>query len=458
MKLWASFLFVVLAACSLTPEMPGLPDRDQLPIGPNVDTAYENARARPDSAEANGELGIRVQQHRDLVNAEILYHRAFLLDPAAFRWLYYIGEAQASIDNYSAAVATLRHALTKNPDYVPARLKLAELLLRMGNFVEGKQLFEQLTKTKQGAAIAWYGLGRIFRKQGQLAPAADAFRHACSEFPAYGAAHYELGFTALQLGLDAEARRHFILSETYKTVIPPLADPLLARIRGKRTRAGDYVHQAYELEQQDQLAAARRVYLRALHIDSHDVEAQARLVLVLGRSGEPDEAEMHYRRAIDLDSDFADAYANYGLIELGQKRYQEAQTSFKQALAINPYQPDALASLGYLLERERQPRSAERYYRLAVKCRRNFRRAHLRLASLLINMRRYQEAFPELEAALAIEDAKTPRFLYEAATQYLRAGNRDRARECLQRARALATAYHQTKLLDEMDADRWPLR
>ena len=181
-------------------------------------------------------------------------------------------------------------------------------------------------------------------------------------------------------------------------------------------------------------------------------------MLVLGRSGEPDEGEMHYRRAIDLDSDFADAYANYGLIELGQKRYQEARTSFKRALAINPYQPDALASLGYLLERERQPRLAEHYYRLAVKCRQNFRRAHLRLASLLINMRRYREAFPELEAVLAIKDAKTPRFLYEAATQYLRAGNRDRARESLQRARALATAYHQTKLLDEMDADRWTLR
>ncbi len=448
----------LLSACGFAPGLPDLPERDRLPIGSDVNTAYEEVLAAPENSETNGALGIVLHRHDDFADAETLYHRAYLLDPEAVRWLYYIGDTQASQDRYSAAAGSLRRVLLKDPTCLPAKVKLAELFLRMENLVEGEQLLKELTGVDESAAIAWYGLGRLYQKRAETARAAEAFRRACDLFPSFGPAHYELGFTSAQLSHEAEARRHFLLSEDYKMTFPPLADPLLAQVRGSRTRACDYLRLGYQEEEKGEYEQARRHYERALHIDPRSARAHARLILVLDHSGDPAAAAMHYRRAIDLDSDLAGAYANYGLMLVEQKRYQEATTAFERALAINPYQPDALASLGTLLEENGHLRAAERRYRLATQCRHNFRRAHLLLATLLVNSHRHAEAFRELDAVLATEDARTPRFLWLAATQYVRAGNRAKARECLRKARKLAAGYGQMQLLDTIETERWAFR
>ncbi len=449
---------LALGACSLQPEMPALPDREALPLGAEVDSAYEKVVAHPREAEANGKLGMVLHRRDNYALAEILYHRAFLLEPGAFRWIYYIAEAQASQDNYDAAVATLRHALRQDPSYVPAKLRLAELTFRMGNLVESEQIYQQLTGNEEAAATANYWLGRIEARQGHPEEAMEFYRRACERFPAYGPAHFALGSAAAQTGEEETAREHFILAEKYKMQVPPISDPLLAAIRGESTRASDYLRRGYELESRGKIKEAAQEYEKALRIDSRAAEAHARLVRIAAELGQPAEAEKHYRKAAALDPDAADAYSNYGAVLLQQKRYQEARTAFERALAVDPYHPEALMHLAYLQEIEHQPQPAERNYREAIQCRPGYREAHLRLGSLLRKLGRYEEAAKQFDAALEKRDEKTPRLLYEIAVEYGYAGNARQARTYLAEARRLAARYGQVKLLDEIDKQsrgRW---
>ena len=60
------------------------------------------------------------------------YRRARLLDPDDRELVYYLGIARLQSGDDAAALADLRETLRLMPDYQPARLRLAELLMKTG--------------------------------------------------------------------------------------------------------------------------------------------------------------------------------------------------------------------------------------------------------------------------------------------------------------------------------------
>ncbi len=452
----------VSARQSELPELPKLNMADFLPaIRRQVQQADAAARALPQSAEASGKLGMVLDAYQQYDSAAVCYERARRLDARSFRWAYYLGTLQVHQGNHDQAAVTLREALRLAPDYLPARLKLAESLLAAGNLQESGNIYEGILKSvpQSGGgdiaakAEALYGMGRVEAARGQTAAATESYRKACDVFPAYGAAQYALALAYRKLGEPEKAGPHFRAYEANTTVTPPLEDPLLAAVQALNLGAGPHLLRSVELEHQGRLTEAIAEQELALVIDPDNVQANINLISLYARHGEADKAEQHYQAAVRLNPNRADSFYNHGVLLLRQGKYSEAEQAFRRALEINPFYAEAHNNLGILLERQGRTEGALAEYEASLDNQPNSRLAHYHIGKLLVDQKKYHEGIEHLLKTLTPEDESTPSYLYALAIAYGREGDRERALKYAHRARDQAAAFNQSQLLVGIDRD-----
>ena len=83
-------------------------------------------------AEAYGTLGKYYIAHHLNDAAEVALFNASLLAPDDFRWAYYLGFVYQMVGKLELERDAFERALALRPEYVPAHLRLAELLLALG--------------------------------------------------------------------------------------------------------------------------------------------------------------------------------------------------------------------------------------------------------------------------------------------------------------------------------------
>src|SRR5439155_16235316 len=109
---------------------------------------------------------------------------------ASFRWAYFLGLAQMDQSKCNEAVASFRHALRLDADYLPAQLRLGQCLLVSVNWEEAEKLYDAIIHNHPDNAEAHYGLGRARSAQKDYNRAAESFRKACELFPQFARAHF----------------------------------------------------------------------------------------------------------------------------------------------------------------------------------------------------------------------------------------------------------------------------
>ena len=109
---------------------------------------------------------------------------------------------------HGEAAERFRQALVASPDYLPARVGLAEALLESGALEESQRLFEGLIAEPRAEPAAELGLGRLDALKGRNDLAIAHFQRAIALFPEFGAAYYALGAVvrALRDGRGRAAR------------------------------------------------------------------------------------------------------------------------------------------------------------------------------------------------------------------------------------------------------------
>ncbi len=459
-----SFLTLAAALCAgcwslaaTTPPLPDLPKLNMANTLPavrgQVERAYLAARAHPRDAEANGKLGMVLDAYEQFESAAVCYRRAHLLDPAASRWLYYLGWVEAARGKYEDAVGALRAALQIDPGYLPAQLKLAETLLVAGNWEEGSVIYEAIIEDHPDSATAVYGLGRVNAARGDDKAAAESFQKACEFFPAYGASHYALALLYRKFGDTPKAQEHLILSEQNKTTVPPVDDPLRDAVRELNQGPLAHIRRGTLLEQAGKTQEAIAEHEKALEVDPRHVQAHINLISLYGRLRQFEKAEEHYRAAVGLDPDRADAHYNYGVLLFEQGKYREADQAFRKAVEINPFYAEAHNNLGSLLEQQGRLVEALEQYRQAVQNQPEYRLAHFHLGRILVNQNNYDDAIQHFLKTLTPEDENTPRYLYALAAAYARSGDREKALKFARKAREQAAARGQTRLLTTIEKD-----
>src|SRR5689334_17015510 len=156
---WALFGVLLVDGCSTPSRSRDLPDLPRLnfvnfrpQIRQRVLQAYREVEAKPKDPDANGRMGMLLHAFEQYESAELCYRRARILDPRRFQWAYYLGLVQAIDGKNSEAAATLRDGIRLDPGYLPARLKLAEVLLNSGRLDESRAVCEAMAKENRELA------------------------------------------------------------------------------------------------------------------------------------------------------------------------------------------------------------------------------------------------------------------------------------------------------------------
>ena len=416
-------------------------------------SAVTAVEAAPADVQANADLAMVAHAYRQYGAAEALYERAAKLDPASFRWLYYLGVVRAQQGHSEAALEALAAAKAIDADYPPLQLRLAETYTELNRLDEATAIYETMLESDSGDAAARYGLGRIQALRGDSSAAIENLLEAIRLVPDYGAAHYEISLAYRDIGETAKARMHLERHDAGANGAPRPNDPLMNAVDARKPGVGDYVSRARQFESRGELNKAVAEHLEALQHHPEVAQLHVNLVSLYGRTGDFDRASEHYRKALEINPNQADLHYNYGVLLFEAERYAEASAAFERAVEANPEYAEAHNNLGQLAERRGRFDEAIQHYRKAIQARPNLRLARFHLGRMLLGERRPAEAAQQFEAASTPRDDMTPRILFGLATAKVQLGDRAGALAVGRQAKDLAEQMGQQELARGIERD-----
>jgi len=415
--------------------------------------SYQAAMAQPTDVAAVGALARMLHAWNQWGAAHETYARAQALSPRAFEWQYLDGLALQRLARHADAAHRFEEALQRSPDYLPARVNLAESLLESGELERSQQLFDALLREPPAEPAAELGLGRIAVAAGHDEAAVPHLERAVGLFPEWGAAYYTLARAYRALGRGDEAQRALERHTQYGARWPALNDPVFATVTSLRDDAETLLQRGLKLADAGDLAGAIAAHEAALARDPSIVRVHVNLISLYGRTSEWAKAEQQYRAVVALGFNLDEAHYDYGVLLGLQEKWALAADAYRQAIAVNPHHAEAHNNLGQILERERRVEEAAAAYRHAVESRPGYRLARFNLGRMLIALDRAGDAIVELEKLAQPRDAEAPRYLFALATAHVRAGHRDEGIKWATDARQLALEHGQPELAAAIDRE-----
>jgi tetratricopeptide (TPR) repeat protein len=233
-----------------------------------------------------------------------------------------LGLAQSEQD-VAEAIATFRRVLQIDPRHTLARYNLALVLRRVDRLPDALQELDRAIAIEPRAE-AHYMRGVILMHQGDLAPAADAFRAAVRTDPKYADAYYALG-SVLKAQRDWNAAAESLRRAVALRPDFPSAYYTLAQVR--RSAGDEAGARAQEAESDRQRRRAE---------DEHTALVWTSVGIQKAQDGDLLTAVDNFRRATAAFDGYAPAHYQLGLVldRLGQ--HDAAQSAFARARALNP--------------------------------------------------------------------------------------------------------------------------
>jgi len=422
-------------------------------IRKDIARPYEEVRSHPADANAAGSLGRILQAWEQWESAHDAYQTAISLAPNSIDWHYLDACVLDRLARPQDAAVQLREALKIRPDYLPARVRLADALFSAGDLNASRTMFTALANEPAAEPLGLFGLGRIFAAEGKHEDAVRTIERALSLFPEWGAAQYSLALSLRALGRRAEAEQALQRHIQYGTRWPGVDDPILSEVAKLRNDPAARFRRARAMADDVNVNGAIAEFEAALSQDGSIALAHASLVKLYGATGNWAKAEDHYRAAVSAGSGLAELHYDYGVLLGMQQKWSESAEAYRRAIAVNPNYPEAHNNLAQTLERNRQFDAALDEYRSAVQSRPTFRLARFNVGRMLIAMGRLDEAIVELQKITEPRDAEAPRYLFALSTAYVRSGRKDEGVRWATEAQQLAVQYGDTALAAAIDRD-----
>ena len=449
--LFAPFLPAQSEPLPSVPDLAPRLDEFDATIRKQIRDAGEQVRLHPRDAGANGRMGMLLHAHQRYEFAEPFYLRARILDPDSFSWAYYLGIIQGRLGKPAEASSSLRLATKLKPDYLPARLALAEVLRKLGELEESRKLYHRIVKDRPESASAWAGLGRISWEAGEVSEAVENYQEAVDRFPRYGAAHYALGQAHRSLGNLEETREHLSQFQRHSAQEPPVEDPLLDAVQALESRTGHFLREGFVLREKRKYKEAATAFEEVLKLEPSHAIAHANLVSLYIPLRNPAKVEYHYRSAIAADPGLYKTHYNFGTYLGWRGRTEDAIAALRKAVEINPFHADSHSNLGHLLAQLGKSVEAEKHMRLAIRHQPNFQLPHFNLGRLLLTQGRYEEAVRHLHETLDGDDGD-PLHVYTLALAYAQLGELEKAEHYALRAKRTAIAPDQAGIARNIES------
>jgi tetratricopeptide (TPR) repeat protein len=338
-------------------------------------------------AAAVGKLGLWFHVHQYYQDAVDAYALAEALDPSDAAWPYRLGHAARSLGDAGAAADAWRRTLERRPDYLPARVQLAELALAEGDLETATAHLEIASELGGDQPRVLVLRGEAALQRGDAEAALKLLTAAVEARPESRRARYGLGLAYRGVGRMRDAERQLSAAEgAEKDPFLGLDDPLLAAIGQSDT-------------------------------SSMKLWRQGRAALAAGR---PEAAARAFEAALEAVPDRVDYRVDLGTALMQSGRLDEAAEAYRQALARDPRHDGARIGLATLLTRDGRAADAEAEYRTVLEQHPRHPAAHALLAHLLRLRSDFDGAVDHYETALEIDPRNESARFWRAWTLYLR--------------------------------------
>lgn len=351
---------------------------DISPLKPDEQNAIKEKRTAVDKllrststdtrllASEYGKLGNLYLTHNLYTSADACYNNAMLLQPGHFPWLYYSGYLAQVNGNMETALMRYKQAIDLDPEYLPARYRLAQVYLDLNHPDEANTLYSSLVSDPQYQAAAHNGLGQVALMKQDYSAAIQHFSKALELAPEARQIHYPLALALRASGKKEQAKQH--LKQLGKREIS-INDPLIESLEALKNPASRHFVSAMStilkkeysnaindfqqgLEHAPDNSAARTSYARVLYLSGNKKEARAQLNTVIAKdpektlalfllallddeSNRKEEAAKLYKHVIMQDPKHEGAHFFLGNYYLKRNNYQKAVEHYATAAGIN---------------------------------------------------------------------------------------------------------------------------
>ena len=337
---------------------------------------------------ANGYLDLAIQAYEGLVE----------LEPTNPLWPHRHATILAGFGQAAPAIERWDRAIELAPDYLPAQLRRADLLLKDNQTAAAEAAYRQVLEQERDNAWAMLGLARIDLEN-------EAWREARVKLERVVAlTNYALGYDLIvslyeRLGEDREAeaiRGRASASGAYRDPTDPWLDELMADCydsfrlsleAGAKARHGDNETALLWLN-------------RAIEVSPEDVSAHFQLAGHLKEQRDFAGAMSSYRLCTQLDPQFADGWAQLSALLAQTGSQTQADRILAQGLETCPDSPGLRRMNARRLRDRGQEGAAIAEFRTAIRLRPNEPDPYLELGTTLLGLGRNEEGIREIENAL----------------------------------------------------------
>jgi Flp pilus assembly protein TadD len=298
----------------LTPDLTG----KTAELRSRLTAARIRAESRPGDAGAVAEFTLLCLANGFDHEAEQGLRILVALERPEPRWPHFLAKLLAGYGRIDEALTWHAKAVALAPDYVSARIKWADALLRHNEPEAAAHEYREALTRSPGQVHALVGLARIELEKGQLEAAREKLSQAIAAEPTFAGAH-ELMVTVLEKLGDSTAAEVERVAARDLGISRELDDPWAEEIIA-------YCHDPYRL----------RVLASAIAFAKRTDKALPLL-----------------KRALEVDPKDARTHALLGKLYLGEKDFERARTSLTEAIALDARVPEPYLDLAQISKEQR---------------------------------------------------------------------------------------------------------
>lgn len=362
-----------------------------------------------------------------------------------------IGLAWLGKGDREKARQAFEQALRIKPDFVPARLNLANLDMAADKFDEARQHLMEVLKVSPKDEGAMLRLARLAEKQGKADEALTWVQKAFETSPGAVRSGVMLANYYLRKGEPLKALPVARTMVDNNPDNPAALEMLaLAQIATKDLRsaianyeklvrlkpnAAAYARLGQLYLQQKDFDAARKAYAKSLELSPQNLSAMVGMAVLELTSGDLGKASERVTALRKAHPDAAVSYQLEGDILRNQKRFKEAASAYAEAYGRAPSPP--LGLLVYQMRKQAGDATALKWLEQGIQKFPDSAELHMILAGEHLAAGRFAEATGEYEKVLAL-NPDNPVVLNNLAWLYQQQGDLKRALELGAKAKALA--------------------
>lgn len=386
---------VVLAAL---PHVPDLSMKAPI-LRSRLHEADARARSRLNPRKGIAELSRLYQANGFLDEAVQCYALLEQIDPTEPRWPHLHASIIAGYGDIEPAVHLWEKTIQLAPDYVPARLRLADALLKFNRTDEATKAFDGVLRLSPGNSYALLGLARLDLEASRWDKARERLEIVVSQ------TNYQLGYDLIvslyeRLGQHSRAvaiRASAKASGAYRDFPDPWLEELVEDCYDPYRLA---VTAGLAGSQSGAEATAIRLLERAIELDPKDVAYPFQLGGIYLAQQNFTKASELFQHCIKMAPEFADGWIQLSALQDQTGATGAAERTMADGLVHCPDSPGLHLMKARKLRKAQRVEEAINEFLVAIRLRPNEPEAYVELGNTYIALGRTEEGVRKMHEAL----------------------------------------------------------